>query len=135
MRFKAKIKWWYYILVALPIINLIRTIIFGSGFSDKDDIVFYVIVPSIALLIFSVGLILMYIYLDYFLTDTSLIIKYGKNIKNSQEILFEDIKSIKMTKTGRLEIKYFYRKKILTGLLYLTDKKEFLEEYEKRSQV
>jgi membrane protein YdbS with pleckstrin-like domain len=137
MRFKAKIEWWYYALTALPVIalfNLIAVMVFSAAERDMTDAVLFVIVSTVLIVMF-VWLISVSMKLAYIITDTALVIEHGKLSFQSQKIPYENIKSVSALKNGRLMIKYYYKKRVLTGMLWVQEREEFLKRIEERLGV
>jgi uncharacterized membrane protein YciS (DUF1049 family) len=125
MRFKAKLDWWFYTLIATfgaAIICMFVMFMINGSF----DIVLHLWILFPAVLICG-WLLFIGLKLNYTLTETSLIIKHGKFL-SSQEILYENIKTIERLNSGRIMIKYLYRNRVLTGLLWVADREEFMKQ-------
>jgi hypothetical protein len=129
MKFKAKLDWWFYLLIIIGFISVIYLSIMIILNRNTLDIIFCAVslFPLIFLIRIGIGFY-------YILTEASLVIKCGKLVK-SQTILYGDIESVTVLASGRLMIKYKFKKRILTGLLWVKDREEFMKQINEKLNI
>jgi membrane protein YdbS with pleckstrin-like domain len=137
MRFKTKLEWWFYAALAVlsaASVYFFIVFVFTDMYRDLYDIII-----SVFIFLVNILLIFLVIYmgfkLTYVITDTSLIIEHGKLPLNHQKILYEDIKTIEKLKSGRIMIKYLYKNRVLTGLLWVADREGFMKQINEKINI